>query len=315
MSSIEAPVHRFRGPTHSLSADRSRVDAPRTLRDTLAAIPAFGAAIRHRRHTLVEQPVDVMLGFYDALGGVMRGLGVDVPRVVLGHHYLMFHPDAPRLELPEIARWALRSLTRITALGADRTLALSFGPLPDSRDVRVIPPLLRAGLADRIPSDGGHLLVYAVTPGVGDRIVAWQRTRPDVPVLLFVTGGEASLSGPAGPGCTVNDLNGDAFQAAMASCRAYAGSAGFESLCEAHYLGKPVLAVPTPGQIEQHYTAADAERFGVARSGSWDDLDDFWDSAKPIDTDRVRAFRRWADSAPARVVDNLVTLPALSPSP
>ena len=47
----------------------------------------------------------------------------------------------------------------------------------------------------------------------------------------------------------------------MAGCRAYASTAGFESICEAMYLGKPVLMVPA--HIEQDCNAYDAMMAGA----------------------------------------------------
>jgi hypothetical protein len=84
----------------------------------------------------------------------------------------------------------------------------------------------------------------------------------------------------------------------MAGCRAYVGSAGFESLCEAFWFGKPALAIPTDGQPEQVLNAWDAERHGVARTGSWDGLDDFLADPPVPDADAVRAFRTWTAEAP-----------------
>lgn len=47
----------------------------------------------------------------------------------------------------------------------------------------------------------------------------------------------------------------------MAGCKAYATTAGFESVCEAMYLGKPLLMVPA--HIEQDCNAYDAFRSGA----------------------------------------------------
>ena len=51
------------------------------------------------------------------------------------------------------------------------------------------------------------------------------------------------------------------FLNAMAGCKAYASTAGFESICEAMYLGKPVLMVPA--HIEQDCNAYDAMKAGA----------------------------------------------------
>ena len=48
----------------------------------------------------------------------------------------------------------------------------------------------------------------------------------------------------------------------MAGCMAYASTAGFESICEAMYLGKPLMMVPS--HIEQKCNAFDATKFSAA---------------------------------------------------
>ena len=310
-----APVHTFRGPTHTLDRSRERVDVPATVRDAILGLPRYVTGIVRRRRAW-EGTVDLGIGFYDAIGGLMRAVGSSIPSVVLGHHYLLFHPARPRLPLSDQALWGIRALTSLTAFRADLVLALSFAELPAGGvdAPTVVPPLLRPQLRSVASSDEGHLLAYAVTPGIANRIVAWQRTRPDVPVHLYVEGGADALTTPPGEGCSVHELDDVGFLRHMATCRAFAGSAGFEALCEAHYLGKKVLAVPTAGQIEQTFNAVDADRFGVARAGRWDDLDAFWDRPPPPDRDRVRSFRAWVDSAPERILAALRTLPALRDS-
>ena len=58
-----------------------------------------------------------------------------------------------------------------------------------------------------------------------------------------------------------HQLNDTLFVRYMAGARAYATTAGFESVCEAMYLGKPVLMVPT--HIEQACNAFDAVHAGA----------------------------------------------------
>jgi hypothetical protein len=51
----------------------------------------------------------------------------------------------------------------------------------------------------------------------------------------------------------------------LASCRAVIAGGGHQTICEALYLGKPILAIPQRGQYEQRLNAAmvDAGGFGV----------------------------------------------------
>lgn len=46
----------------------------------------------------------------------------------------------------------------------------------------------------------------------------------------------------------------------MAGCNGLISSAGFESICEAFYLDKPVLMVPVKGHFEQLSNGHDAQK-------------------------------------------------------
>lgn len=92
----------------------------------------------------------------------------------------------------------------------------------------------------------------------------------------------------------------------MAGCRAYATTAGFESICEAMYLGKPVLMVPA--HIEQDCNAYDAMKAGagiVSDSFNLKSLLRFAGSYSPN-----RNFVRWVRSSERRIIIELEKLAA-----
>ena len=180
-------------------------------------------------------------------------------------------------------------------------MALSFDALDGRRfGLEVTPPLLGGEVAALEPRSEDFLLCYALNAGSAERVVGWQRDHPDVTLHCFVDGGASTVSSDEA-NCHVHGLDRERFLDHLARCRAYVGTAGFESLCEAHYLGKPTLAVPTPGQLEQRLNAFDAERCGVARAGSFDDLGDFWSSAEAPAAADVSRFRSWVDQGPRSV--------------
>src|SRR5690606_30950950 len=110
--------------------------------------------------------------------------------------------------------------------------------------ILVVPPLLRpGGLEPAATGPGDFLLAYALNPGYGRLLAAWQRGRPEVPVRCYVEGGAAALGDLPGPGFVARPLDQASFLADLAACRAYVGTAGFEGVCEAFLLGKPTLAV------------------------------------------------------------------------
>jgi uncharacterized protein (TIGR00661 family) len=267
-------------------------------------MPAFVRAAG-RIHELTAD-VDVVVNLLDLIGGASRLVYRSrVPAVAIAHNHLFTHPEIVDPPGSKLALRFLKLYTDLTAAATWTRVALSFVPMPAHPEgrLRVAPPLLRDGL-DRLEShDGGYLLAYALNAGYGDLLREWQARRGDVTVHCYVDGGRSALAGPGGPGFHVHDLDQDAFLADLAGCRAYVGSAGFESLCEAYYLGKPVLAVPTEGQLEQTLNAWDATRCGVARAGTYEDLDSFWDELSAPTPERVAAFRRWVRGAGAVVLD------------
>jgi hypothetical protein len=150
--------------------------------------------------------------------------------------------------------------------------------------------------------DDGHLLAYALNPGYGALLVDWHRRHPEVQVHCYLDGGRSALRSEPARGFHAHALDDEGFLAHLAGCRAYVGSAGFESICEAFHLGKPVLAVPTAGHYEQTLNAWDAERVGAARSGGYEDLDDFWEKLPVPPEAAVRDFRAWVARAPQVIV-------------
>ena len=176
-----------------------------------------------------------------------------------------------------------------------------------------MPPLLRPGLDELSPGDDGHLLAYALNPGYGALLAEWQRRHPDVRVHCYLDGGAAALREAPQDGFHCHALDDDGFLKHLASCRAYVGSAGFESICEAFYLGKPVLAVPTAGHYEQTLNGWDAQRIGAARVGSYDDLDRFWAEPPVPSLAAVRDFRDWVALAPQTIVELVERAASLAP--
>ena len=304
---IGAPVETFDAPTQVPDATKQGVSLVATVVDALRRSPRFARAVR-----MIDErtgDADVVVNFLDLLGALaLHRSAKRRPALAVAHNYLFLHPDLAGAPGPSPMRRAVLGYARATTMGSNRTLALSFRPTDrtDSSGLEVTPPLIRPGLADLEVTDDGSLLAYALNAGYGRRLAAWQRRHPEGTVHCFVDGGAEAL-GLGGPescgGFHVHPLNDVQFLERLARCHAFVGSAGFESLCEAHFLGKPVLAVPTDGQFEQLLNAWDAERCGVATWGSYDDLDDFWAGAKPPGKASVESFRAWVGRGPEIFVD------------
>jgi uncharacterized protein (TIGR00661 family) len=301
---VDAPVETFAAPTQVPDRASRGVSVARTAADALRRLPRFVGG-GWRIHRATEQ-VDVVVNFLDLVAGISRMVfRTSAPAVAIAHNYVFLHRDLANAPGAPFARRAALAYAKATAGGATAKVALSYAPLPpvDTGGLVVAPPLLRPELEELATRDDGHLLAYALNPGYGDLLVEWHRRQQNVTVHCYLDGGRAALRTTPADGFHTHPLSADAFLRHLASCRAYVGSAGFESVCEAFYLGKPALVVPTQGQVEQTLNAWDAERAGAAVAGSYADLDSFWMKPAVPSRESIREFRSWVKTAPTVLVD------------
>jgi uncharacterized protein (TIGR00661 family) len=190
--------------------------------------------------------------------------------------------------------------TRLTGANATR-LALSFYQAPDlpNRRVVVCPPILRRQLFELKATRGDYLLVYLLNHGYAEEIIAWQRAHPQVPVHCFYDKPGAAPEEVVQPGLTFHALHGEKYLRMMAGARGVVCTAGFESISEAAYLGKPLLMVPVQNHPEQGVNALDAELTGFGRRARSFDLSPL---LEPHDGRANDEFRRWVAQAEAIAV-------------
>lgn len=80
--------------------------------------------------------------------------------------------------------------TRLTAIGSDRMLALSFSRMADDKKQRiyVVPPLLRKEVLQQTVSEGHYIHGYMVNSGFSSQVMACIKR---IPTFLFVSFGTA----------------------------------------------------------------------------------------------------------------------------
>lgn len=262
--SIHAPVKRFVSPNFLPAPANKRVSLLRSVVYNLLKIPTYINSINFIRRCINVSGADMVINFYELLTGMTYLLfRLSVPQVCIGHQYLFLHKD---FEFPEVNRLnlvLLKFFTVLTGLGAKERLALSFRYMEDDTKnrIRVIPPLLRKEVTLHEPDEGNYIHGYMLNSGFGEDIMRWHETHPDIPLRFFWDKWEEESVKKIDSTLSFYQLDDIEFLRQMAGCKAYAGTAGFESVCEAMYLGKPVLMVPV--HIEQDCNAYDALQSGA----------------------------------------------------
>jgi uncharacterized protein (TIGR00661 family) len=103
------------------------------------------------------------------------------------------------------------------------------------------------------------------------------------------------------PDLVFHRLSDTLFLEMMRTCRGFVGTAGFESVAEALWLGKPVMVVPTRNQVEQGWNAREAEAAGAGIAASRFDLTPFLDYL-PAHRDVSERYRTWVREGHQRVL-------------
>ncbi|WP_428665073.1 glycosyltransferase family protein [Runella sp.] len=269
---IHAPTEAFSSPNLVFNAE-GKVDFKKTVTHHLPNILRFGKSLQQINKAVKHYQPDLILNFYEILGGFYNWLyRPSIPMICVGHQYLFFHSEFQFPQKGRIDRFLVNFNSRLTALRAKRLLALSFDALSDqpAKQVYVVSPLLRHDVHSLAPSQKEYILVYLNHPALYAQILQWHQQHPEVALHCFWSKPEAPSEEKIDNTLTLHRLDGTKFLEMMSGCKALVTTAGFESVCEAMYLDKPVMVVPI--HYEQACNAADTERVGAGVAAKQFDL-------------------------------------------
>lgn len=297
---IGSKVRRYRSPTFKVDKKRRGVRIGPTIWSNFLRLPLYIKSLYLIRRYIRRTKPDVIVNFYEILAGFsFLCFGTRGAKVVsVGHQYLLYHPDFEWPEGKPVDRGMLLFSNWITAQGTEDHLALSFRPMPDIPDqnITVCPPLLRREVLEADPEKGDFILVYLLNDGYAEDIAEWHAKHPEVVIHAFWDRHGAAEVTEMQPNLTFHRLSGEKFLNYMRKCRAFVSTAGFESICEAMYLGKPVMLVPTEGHFEQQCNAIDAVKAGAGMTSDHFDFDSFLPFLETFEGDYT-AYRKWVASA------------------
>ncbi len=290
---IDAPIHWVESPNFISDKQEKRILLTQTILQNLKKTPIFWQSLRAIDRVVQSEKPDVILNFYDLLGGLYNW--VFRPKSafwVIGHQYLILHPDFIFAPCSGMEKMLFKLNTWATSVGAEERIALSFNHLPSTGKIRIAPPLLRPEIKNLEIRQGDFFLVYMVNSGYKEEVTAYAKANPQVKVKAYWDKKDASETEFPLPNLSLHRIHDRNFLADMASCRGLVCTAGFESICEAVYLGKPIMLIPVEGHYEQSCNALDAETAGIAIKSEKFDFGRFEQSLGKITPDSEK-FRLW----------------------
>lgn len=296
LNAFGVPVRTFESPGfsmkqgRSISTVRSAIHLFRNLPTYSRSLDLVGNAIRETRPDLVINFLEPLVGYF-----YLRRRS-PVPMLAVAHHFMFEHPRYPRIGGFPFQRIGMKRYVNLTAANAHR-LGLSFYPADDLPQKRlfVCPPILRRQLFQLTPDPNGkHLLVYLLNHGYETEVQQWHASHPDVPVHCFYDKPGAPAEEQRRPNLTFHALHGEKYLRLMASSGGVVCTAGFESISEAAYLGKPLLMIPVENHPEQHVNSTDAELCGLGMRDNHYRLERL---LQPAVRKQEFDFKSWVNSA------------------
>ena len=302
---IDAPVAYFDSPNFTMDSRLCAVQTGPTLWNTLCRTGQYWTSLQWIDTQIRYHNPDVIVNFFEPMSGLYSYIcRPNLPVICLGHQYLFQHPDYAFPPGYSLQRRFLQAYIELTAARSTRRLALSFYPASEvpKKNLVVMPPLLRPALF--LQADGHSepfLLVYLLNSGYAEAILDWHRQHPEIMLHCFWDKTEVPEIVSHDSTLTFHRLNDSLFMSMMAKCSGLVCTAGFEAVCEATYLGKPVLAVPVEGHYEQYCNALDAMSAGVCVFSRTFEIDQLL----PYVAKRYSPapeFRRWVAGAEIAIV-------------
>jgi uncharacterized protein (TIGR00661 family) len=273
---IQTPVFAYESPNFQMTHNNKGIEVYKSIFYGLSHSRTYFQSIALIKNRIKAQKPDVVVNFYEMLAGITWMLyRPKASYICVGHQFLLLHPE---FVFPKAHRFQIKLLnflTILTSIGAQKRLALSFSPKSDipGKKIFVVPPLLRKEVLELIPGNGDFLLGYILNAGYSEEIIRWHKTKPDVVAHFFWDKKDAPEDIEIEPNLYFHRINDTKFLNYMKDCKGYASTSGFESICEAMYLRKPVLLVPTAGHIEQRCNSIDAVSAGAGIASESFDID------------------------------------------
>lgn len=299
-SAMKLPVTQL--PTLEFKYRNNRsVSNAATLLGVFGRLPKYFRILRRLDKIVRETQPDVILNFFEPMAAFYAITRRKRPPVVaIGHQFMFQHPGY--VHAPQLWKQLLSMKIYTRILGARATkLALSLYAAPDLPEKRIIvgPPILRKQLFELASNpNGDFVLVYLLNHGYAGQIIAWSAKNPQTKLDCFYDKPGAPGEFHYSPSLTFHRLDGEKFLKMMAECRHVVCTAGFESVSEAAWLGKPLFLVPVENHVEQQVNALDAQQFGIGLAEKSFNLDRLAELPERLP---VGKFRHWVNCAPEKL--------------
>jgi len=304
---INADIIQFQSPNFLPTPKGKQSNLLISIVYNLLLIPVYIQSLVRIKHFINHKKPDVVINFYELLCGVTFGIfNPKAAMINVAHQYFFL---TPAFNYTGKNKWQFKLLnfySQLTTMNSRKILALSFRNEENHHygKIAIVPPLLRKEVLQHDTQAGNYIHGYMLNSGYAEELNRWSTYHPSQELHFFWDKKNAGETEKLTRTFTLHKLSDSLFLDYMAGCKAYATTGGFESVCEAMYLQKPVLMVPT--HIEQECNVIDAMHSGAGVSAHDFNLDML---LKFIPTySKTSEFMNWALNAETLFVNELTDI-------
>ncbi|HVA97763.1 MAG TPA: glycosyltransferase family protein [Bacteroidia bacterium] len=278
-----------------------------TLLKNIFLLPHFIKSLNTINRKIKEHNPDLIINFYEPLCGLYYLLFHPKIRMVsIAHHYMFLHSDYRMPSGKNFENYFLKFYTRLTTFGATKKLALSFYRFEndEAQSIYVVPPLLRNEVMEQPIENNNFILIYILNSGYMDEIIKWHIKNPETVLHCFTDKKEMADEVKYDDTLYFHQLNDKNFLKLMSNASGVATTAGFESVCEAMYMGKPVFMVPVKGHYEQFCNSRDAFKTSASIYDESFNMSVFLNYIKNYKIENL-SFKTWADQSRSTIIKHI----------
>ena len=226
--------------------------------NSILHVPTYARNLREIKKIIDNHNPDLILNFFEPLISLyFLFYKKRIPFYCIGHQYIYLHNKFTFPKGQIINRFVIKNYTRLTCVRANKIFALSFYTLTKQNNLIVVPPIVRKEIKNQDSKNENFILVYLSNYGFLKELVEWHNKNSTVLIHCFTDNQKFDFNYQS-ENFFVHPINDKEFAKKLANCNSLCSTAGFESVCEAMYLGKPVMMIPMHKHFEQYCNARDA---------------------------------------------------------
>ncbi|MEI6835260.1 MAG: glycosyltransferase family protein [Candidatus Falkowbacteria bacterium] len=302
---INCPIHYIKSPYFLINKQGTGINFGRSVFFNLSRLSIYIKSLKEINRLYRQYQPDVIINFYEPLAGLYNLFyNSKTPSFTVGHQFFIEHPAFKRPNKHLFDYAFLIIYNHLISCRSRAKLALSFTREEDClrKKIIVCPPLIKKEIKNINPKQENFILFYVLNYGYFEEIKNWASLHPEQAIEAFWDKKDETETKVFGSNLKFHPISGQKFVDLLQSCSTYVSTAGFDSICEAAYLQKNILMVPTKNHYEQLCNAVDAVRAQIAITDSFFNIDLAIKSQKNRQEAPGRIFKNWVDTESDKIV-------------